>query len=198
MRRLAAALGHIRSELDRLQLSWALVGGLAIAAYIDPRTTRDVDVVIAIDGDAQAEDLARTLEARGYQFKEDGVLEHRDTGRMMALRLIAPGRLGDLVLVDLMFASSGIEPEIAGSAEAMEIFPGIPVPVARKGHLIALKVLASRPQDEVDAKALLATVTASDLDLARRSLVLIDRRGYHRDKDLSGLLETWFAEVRRD
>ncbi len=61
-------------------------------------------------------------------------------------------------VVDVLFASSGIEPEIVRSAEAIEILPGLVVPVARTGHLIALKLLArddeSRPQDLADLRSL--------------------------------------------
>jgi predicted nucleotidyltransferase len=62
------------------------------------------------------------------------------------------------VVADLLFASSGIEPEVVAAAEPLEIFPGVTAPVAQIGHLIALKLLArddrTRPQDAVDLRAL--------------------------------------------
>lgn len=56
--------------------------------------------------------------------------------------------------------------------------------MAKAGHLIALKVLAGRDKDRADLRLLLAHAGPLDLQLARESLVLIDRRGYHRGKDL--------------
>jgi predicted nucleotidyltransferase len=62
------------------------------------------------------------------------------------------------LIVDLLFASSGVEPEIAARAEALALLEDLVVPVARTGDLLALKLLArddaSRPQDAVDLSAL--------------------------------------------
>lgn len=95
------------------------------------------------------------------------------------------------MIVDLLVASSGIEPEVVSEADLLEVFPGYPVPVARTGHLIALKVLSQspqRPQDAADCTALLAVASPEDLELARRALAAITARGFDRGKDLMGEL----------
>jgi hypothetical protein len=96
-------------------------------------------------------------------------------------------------VVDLLFASSGIEAEIVAAAEPIEIIPGLVVPIARTGHLIAVKILArddeTRPQDIADIRALLAVATDDDIELARTSVDLITERGFHRDRDLPAALE---------
>jgi predicted nucleotidyltransferase len=90
--------------------------------------------------------------------------------------------------VDLLFASSGIEPEISRAAMELAIIPGLRVPVARIGHLVALKLLArddrERPQDSDDLRALLQEAQPSDLEDARDALRLIEERGYHRGRQL--------------
>jgi len=52
-------------------------------------------------------------------------------------------------VIDLLFASSGIEPEVVADAEPIELLPDLTMGVARTGHLLALKVLSrddvSRP-----------------------------------------------------
>jgi hypothetical protein len=62
------------------------------------------------------------------------------------------------------------------AADRIEAVPGFTVPVARLGHLIALKVLArddrTRPQDGVDLAALLTRAAAAALGEARESLTL--------------------------
>lgn len=60
-----AALRRASDDLDALNAAWALVGGLALAARVEPRFTRDVDVVVAVRSDDDAETLVFDLSARG-------------------------------------------------------------------------------------------------------------------------------------
>ncbi len=182
------ALIQLASHLEALRLRWALVGGLAVSALAEPRTTGDVDVVISVDGDQETERVTMDLQARGYQIHS--VLEHT-SGRISTVRLLAPGTVRPRILVDLLFNSSGIEPEIAAFAESLEVVSGLEVPVARIGHLLAQKVLAAkaaRPRDFEDARQLLRVASVEDVHLARESLELISKRGFDRDKDLQGKL----------
>lgn len=149
MSRLAAVLSRLTADLAALRQPCALVGGLAVSARSEPRFTRDVDVAVAVSDDATAERLVHALAGRGYSVLAS--LEQEDVGRLATVRLGAPPEDG--VVVDLLFASSGIEPEIVAAAEALEVLPGVTVPVARAGHLVAQKVLAEnphRPQDRAD------------------------------------------------
>jgi hypothetical protein len=94
-------------------------------------------------------------------------------------------------VVDLLFASSGLEPEIVDDAEVFELFPNQPIQVARLSHLIALKLLApgeDRPQDAVDLQALAAVAKPEDLATARAAVKLIQRRGFARGRDLQSAL----------
>jgi predicted nucleotidyltransferase len=183
---LEAALRRISEDLRTSGRPWALIGGLAVSARAEPRTTRDVDLAVAVADDRQAEALIFHLQSRGYATV--AVLEQEVAGRLATVRLRphVEGNLG--VLVDLLFASSGIEPEIARMAEPLEILPGLSLPVARIGHLIALKLLArddrQRPQDLDDLHALLKEAGPYDLAEAREALHLIGERGYNRGKDL--------------
>ncbi|MGH3751647.1 MAG: hypothetical protein ACRDRP_02950 [Pseudonocardiaceae bacterium] len=98
----------------------------------------------------------------------------------------------DVIVVDLLFASSGIEPELVASAELRQIDTGLVVPVARTGHLIAMKLLArddeTRPLDAADLLALREVADDSERHLAREAVELITARGYHRGRDLRGAL----------
>ncbi len=184
MNTLMAAIRRAADDLNRSGRRWALVGGLAVSARVEPRFTRDVDVAIMVDGDEAAETLVRSLIADGYTVLSS--LEH-DSGRLATVRMTRAFD-GNDVVVDLLFASSGIEPEIAQAAEVLEIAPGISLPVATIGHLIALKILArddlTRPQDLADLRALLAVATNEDLDVVRESTELIEARGFNRHRDL--------------
>ncbi len=52
------ALAHVAGELRRLRKNFALVGGLAVSVRGDVRTTRDVDLAVAVADDAETEALA--------------------------------------------------------------------------------------------------------------------------------------------
>jgi hypothetical protein len=83
----------------------------------------------------------------------------------------------DPVPVDLFFASSCVEAELVAAAERLEVLPGLVLPVATTGFLIALKVLAGRLQDLADVDNLLRSATTTDLEEATRVVALIERRG---------------------
>lgn len=182
--RLIDALRSACETLDELGVDFALVGGLAVSARAEPRLTRDVDLAISTDDDDAAEKLVRNLRARGYRVIQ--TVEQARVSRLATVRLQPPGPNG--LLVDLLFASCGIEAEIVEGAERLEIIPGLEVPVARAAHLVAMKLLARddrhRPQDADDLRALLPTLRAADKRLVVRAVALIERRGFARARDL--------------
>jgi hypothetical protein len=186
----------LAAAIDGLEAESALVGGIAVSARTEPRFTRDLDLAVAAHDDVMAEAIVRTLVGRG--FRVTATVEQDAVGRLATVRLVAPGESDSGVVVDLLFASSGIEPEIVQGAEPLEVFSGVIAPVASTGHLVALKLLArddvSRPQDAADLRALLAMATPDDVVLARHSIELIARRGFARGRDLAAALETAIAE----
>jgi len=178
-------------DLAELRLRWALVGGLAVSARTEPRFTRDVDLVIAVRGDQDAEQAVHALQQRGYRVH--ALVEQEAAGRLATARLVPRGEDEAGFVLDILFASSGIEPEIAGSAELLEILPGLRVPVAGVGHLLALKLLSrddrTRPQDQGDLVQLLRVAQPGDIEAARHAVALIHSRGFQRDRDLPRDLE---------
>lgn len=192
MTRLQKALARLVGDLRGLGLEWALIGGLAVSARAEPRATRDVDVAVVVEGDQDAEQVVASFTARGYAL--DTVLEHKITGRMATVRLRAPGKSLKGVIVDLFFASSGVEPEIVEKADLIEVWPGMSVPVASTGHLLALKTLASRPKDLEDITLLLEDALSEDVHFARETLAMITERGFHRDKDLLAMFNNILSQ----
>lgn len=180
------ALRQVTADLGALGGKVALVGGLAVSARAEPRFTRDVDFAVAVGSDLEAEDLVFRLQAQGYDVQL--VLEHEGTGRLATVRLLPPRSTDEEALADLLFASSGVEAEIVSRAEPLEVLPGVVVPVASVGHLIAMKVLshdaALRPKDAQDLISLLQIASTEDLREAQAALGLITQRGFDRGKDL--------------
>jgi predicted nucleotidyltransferase len=184
------ALRRIVTDLRVLDRRFALIGGLAVSVRTEPRLTRDADLAVPVDGDADAEALVRALQGRGWRVL--AAIEQEATRRLETVRLAIGGEAISGAVIDLLFASSGIEPEIVDAADTIDVVPGFRVPVARLGHLIALKVLArddrTRPQDRVDLAALLMHADAEALREARESLETIVSRGFNRGRDLVAAL----------
>jgi predicted nucleotidyltransferase len=183
------ALRAIARDLACAEQGWALVGGFAVSAWAEPRFTADIDVAVAVPNDLAAEKLTRSLMAEGYGLL--AAVEPDASDRLATVRLVSSGLTSEL-LVDLLFASSGIEPEIVAAAKLLEVLPGLTVPVAQRGHLIAMKLLArddqTRPLDLADLRALLHVATPDDLTLAREAIGLITERSFNRERDLAAAL----------
>jgi predicted nucleotidyltransferase len=182
---LEAALRRICLDLADAQAPFALVGGLAVSARTEPRFTRDADLAVAVQTDAEAERLIRVLQSVGYRVQT--LIEQQAAGRLATVRLTRSVEPADPV-IDLLFASSGIEAEVVAEAEVIELLPNLRIPVATTAHLVALKVLArddlNRPQDAGDLRALLRVASNDDIARARTALASIEERGFQRGRDL--------------
>ncbi len=186
MSALGDALSSVATILGAADRNWALIGALAVSARTEPRFTRDVDAAVAVADDADAEAVVRRFFAQGYSVFS--IVEQDAVKRLATARLSRQPSSGDAsVIVDLLFASSGIEPEVAQQAELIAVLTGIDVPVARAGHLLALKVLSrspARPQDSADIAALLQVLDAVERVRAIEAARLIAARGFARGKAL--------------
>lgn len=173
---------------------FALVGGFAIMARCQPRFTRDADLAVAVANDAEAEAVVHHLARCGLRIV--GVLEQTNASRLSTIRLAPAG--GEESVLDLLFASSGIEPEIVMGSDRLEIIPGLTLPVASVAALIALKTLAEaprRPQDRSDLLWLFEIATPADIQEAQRLLALIVARGFDREGELMGKFERLWGEL---
>lgn len=195
MTKLERAILQVVAELRSLKRPWALVGGLAVSARTEPRHTKDADFAVATRDDADAEQVVHAFVSRG--FVTQSVIEHVGRGRLGTVRLIKSRSRGPVV--DLLFAASGIEPEVAAAATEEIVGRELTLPVARIGHLIAMKLLSEsprRPQDQHDLSKLLVAASASELTLARRGVRQISKRGFGRDKDLEAALDDAIERYR--
>lgn len=183
MIRLEEALRRTATALGDQQ--WTLVGGLAVSVRCEPRFTRDIDIVVALADDEAAERLVSSMLGTGFRVL--ALMEQEAKGRLATVRLAIPGEAASGVVADLLFASSGIETEIAAGASPLEVFPGLVLPVARVGDLLAMKLLSRgdrRPQDAADLVALLASAEEAEVARAHESVRLIEQRGYARGRNL--------------
>jgi hypothetical protein len=186
------ALAEIVAALRATSRCYALVGGVAVSFRATPRFTRDVDLVVLVDNDDDAEQLVFSL--REYGFRIVATVEQKAQKRLGTARLESSNG----VIVDLLFANSGIEPEIVRHATVVQMESVGAVSIARAEELLAMKILSmspKRPQDMVDAQNLIAFNADIDLKMVRKNLSTMVERAYHRDEDLFGKLDALLSEV---
>lgn len=198
MNPLEALLHQVSTLLETRQQAWALVGGLAVSVRSEPRFTRDLDIAVAVADDQAAEDLVHSLRATG--FRTMATVEQEATHRLATVRLAPLSDKPQALMLDLLFASSGIEAEICSEAEMLQIFQHSMIPVARLHHLIVLKALArddrTRPQDAADLRQLIAVAHETDLIAACDAARLIENRGFNRSRNLVEAVTNAWHEFR--
>jgi hypothetical protein len=97
---LEADLANLCRELNQRGARYVVIGGLAIIAAGYPRTTGDVDLIVAAD----AENEARVYSA--LSTLPDTAVRELQPGELQQYNVI---RVGDEILVDLMCSAGGID-----------------------------------------------------------------------------------------
>lgn len=178
-----AALRRAMAILEESGIRYSLVGGLAVSSRAAQRFTRDVDLAVSVADDAAAERLIFAMRQEG--FGVDALLEHERTGRMATVRL-RESSTG--VVLDLLFASCGVEPEVVAGAEPLELVEGLVLPVATAAHLTVMKVLSYHPitraTDLQDLASLIPSLSDRERAEVKGLLSQIAARGYGRGLDL--------------
>jgi hypothetical protein len=134
---------EILRVLAEHRVDYVIIGGMAVQAHGHTRTTQDLDIVPAPD----AENLGRLSDA----------LEH-------LVRSVP--RLGGTTPISLETRAGGLDihpappgaapfPELQARALKLEV-GGIPLRVAGRDDLIAMKLASGRPIDRLDVVALAA------------------------------------------
>lgn len=135
--------------LNREDIAYALIGGMAASLRGQPRTTADVDLVVAADA-RRALDLLGRLDQSAFRPLFDNVAEVVERSYILPLRHRTTG-----IKVDMALGLSGFEQSLIDRAERVDI-AGSKISVVTAEDLLILKVLAGRPQDEQDAHGIAA------------------------------------------
>lgn len=159
---LLRALAPVLSRWGR----WYVFGAQAVVAYGVPRLSADVDVTLMLESDAR-ERFATGMGAAGFTLRVD------DAGFVRRTRVMPFVHQHTGMPLDVVLAGSGLEEEFLDRAVATDI-GGVRVPVIELGDLIIAKVLAGRPKDVDDARALWRLHGRGiDSDRIRRTLQLL-------------------------
>jgi hypothetical protein len=150
------AVARLRSAFERSGIQYALIGGLAVGSRSRPRSTKDVDILLAVP-QIKLPGLLEDLITQGFTIDVrsviEGFVQHHIT--MFEYRGVR---------IDWLKPAVAAYQHILDQASEALVF-GQPVRVATAEGLIVLKLTASRPQDIADIAALLAS-NRGRLDLA--------------------------------
>jgi hypothetical protein len=141
-------LADAEAFLSRYRVPHALIGGLAVSYRGFPRSTADVEIVIAVDL-KEALDLIPALDGSPFRPLFEAVEEVVE--RSFILPLVH--KLSN-VKVDLSINLSGFERQVVARAELAQL-SGTAIRVATTEDLIIMKALAGRPQDDQDQRGLI-------------------------------------------
>jgi hypothetical protein len=165
MKDLTEALRELALLLERMQIPFAVMGGIAVRIYGIPRPTHDVDFTLAIDRDRLGE-LYRSLANLGYTVPEAYVAGWVDRVAGMPLvkaRLYLEGRGID---IDLFLAESPFQEQLL-ARRRREQLDDFPVWFVSPEDLILLKLLSNRPRDVADIGDILFMQGQLDEDYMR-------------------------------
>jgi hypothetical protein len=137
---------------------WYVFGAQAVIVYGVPRLSADVDVTLSLDRDTP-EQFARDMQKAGFALRVEDPDFVRRT-RVMPFLHAATGMPLDVVL-----AGSGLEDEFLDRAVVTDI-GGTAVPIIDRADLLIAKLLAGRPKDLEDARALWR-LHGRELDITR-------------------------------
>jgi hypothetical protein len=140
------ALAEAAEALESCSIPYILIGGLAVAAWGEPRSTLDVDLSVWADPEKLPQAVAclcrtlRSLTAEPLQFVE----------RSRVLPLESRGG----IRLDIVFGVLPIQREAILRAVVKPI-GGRMIPVATVEDLVLMKLVSERQKDLDDARALL-------------------------------------------
>ncbi len=146
MENLIEALWAFQERLRSAGIPSAVVGGIALSVWGEPRATRDVDVRILL-GREEAHRLLSAL-ADEYILLADNPLEAL---RRMGF-LFVQDRAG--VRLDLLLADTDFDREVVRRARPVEIAPGQVIYVCSAEDLLVYKLISTRSRDHEDAASI--------------------------------------------
>ncbi len=153
--------------LDRVGIDAAAYGGLALAAYGEPRETKDADLAVAGIGGAQAE---AALRAAGL----DVVLafdQVRFGGQLVSRLTLVGGTAGSLNTADLVEPRSSRYARQVLARSLTGLLRTHRIRVVSPEDFVVLKILATRERDLEDAATVLSSLaTHIDMELIEREL----------------------------
>ncbi len=134
-------LAALATILNEQGANYIVIGGFAIISSGFPRSTMDLDLIIATDLENEAK-VYKALES----LPDQAVLQ-LSPGEVSRYTVV---RVGDEICVDLMASACGIDYEEASKDQIIREIDGVPIPFASPRMLYRMKVNTHREKDRAD------------------------------------------------
>jgi hypothetical protein len=128
-------------ELNHRGARYVVIGGFAIIAAGFPRTTADLDLIVAVDAENERHVFA------ALSTLPDNAVRELQAGELQQYNVI---RVADEFLVDLMVSAGGIDYAEAAKDVVVRELDGVPIPFASPALLWRMKALTHRIKDQPD------------------------------------------------
>src|SRR5436190_2042323 len=120
---------------------YLVIGGFAVITAGLPRTTGDIDLMVAVDPENEAKVFS------ALSTLPDNAVRELQPGELQRYNVI---RVADEILVDLMRSAGGIEYEEASRDVVIRELKGVPIPFASPRLLWRMKAVTHREKDAGD------------------------------------------------
>lgn len=155
MKDLKKSLEELCGLFERLGISYAVMGGIAIRAYGIPRPTHDIDFTLAIERE-NLPSLFKAVSDLGYTVPEGYTGGWVDQVAGMPLVKCRFYMAGNGIDIDIFLAESAFQKELL-SRRRRESVDDYVLWLVSPEDLILLKLLANRPRDIADIGDVLFT-----------------------------------------
>jgi len=140
---LIESIHAIQTLLKGKDIGSAVIGGIAVGVWGEPRVTRDVDLKVLLSRD----DSSRFLDIISSKYKA-----------LQAAPLEALNRTGILFVrdelgtrIDLLLSDTEFDRQVIERAEPIELQQGLPAVICSPEDLIIYKLISTRLRDHEDA-----------------------------------------------
>lgn len=154
---LTSVLTDVARLLEREQVPYMLIGGLAVLVWGEPRATIDIDVTVDVST-GNLPSFARSVSEIGTPVPDDDPIGFADRNRVLPIR--TPDGIG----VDFILATLSFELDAIGRAPIID-FEGTAIRVCTAEDLIVHKIVSERARDHGDVVGVLRR-QATRLDIA--------------------------------
>ncbi len=137
------AAWEIHQFLAQHRLPYAIIGGVAVEKWSEPRFTRDVDLTVAAPLTTGSAPLVRLI-TRHFPSRSANPVDFAGKTRMVLITA------SNGVEVDISLALPGYEDQLFARTVDHEIDPGKNIRLCSAEDLIIHKAVAGRPQDISD------------------------------------------------
>jgi hypothetical protein len=165
MKDVTSTLDLIIAQIERMAVSYVIMGGLAVRAYSIPRATEDIDFTLALRRE-QVVDFLLALDLDDFEVPEPYLKGWVDEVKGLKLVKVKRYVVGGAVDVDLFLADSDYQDEVLRRKCLAEV-EGRRYWIASAEDIVLLKLIAGRPRDLIDVADVLFTQGELDVEYMR-------------------------------